>query len=91
MSLQEKSNVCFDCSKNFTFSAEERAPSGGGYANAPKRCSSCDTGTPSYGNYKNIQLGFHQKAISCYVCSVKSTKFVELKGRPVYCRDCYLK
>ena len=71
MSFQDKTLTCSDCSKTFTFSAEEQEQfQSRGYTNEPKRCPECrqarkaeryGNGGSSYGNsgssYGNSSYG----------------------------------
>ena len=103
MSLQDKTLECSDCSKAFTFSAEEQEQfQTRGYTNEPKRCPECRQARKSRQNrtdgdsYGNGGYGFAPRRqlfpAVCADCG-KSTEvpFEPRQGRPVYCSDCYRK
>ena len=103
MSFQDKTLQCSDCSKAFTFSAEEQEQfKSRGYTNEPKRCPECRQARKSerYGNssnsYGNSGHGFTPRRqlfpAVCADCG-KATEvpFEPSQGRPVYCSDCFRK
>ena len=103
MSFQDKTLQCSDCSKAFTFSAEEQEQfKSRGYTNEPKRCPECRQARKSerYGNssnsYGNSSHGFTPRRqlfpAVCADCG-KATEvpFEPSQGRPVYCSDCFRK
>ena len=103
MSFQDKTLECFDCEKNFTFSAEEQEQfQSRGYTNEPKRCLECRQvrKTQRYGNsgnsYGNGSYGYSSRRqmfpAVCADCG-KDTEvpFQPREDRPVYCSDCYRK
>src|SRR4030042_6517518 len=56
MSFQDKTLVCSDCAKSFTFSADEQEQfQSRGYTNEPKRCPECRQARKSerFGNSGN--------------------------------------
>jgi CxxC-x17-CxxC domain-containing protein len=103
MTFQDKTLICSDCGKSFTFSAEEQDQfQSRGYTNEPKRCSDCRMARKSerYGNSGN-SFGYNRSGYTpgrqmfTAVCSdcgkATSVPFEPRQGRPVYCSDCYRK
>jgi CxxC-x17-CxxC domain-containing protein len=103
MSFQDKTLECFDCSKTFTFSAEEQEQfHSRGYTNSPKRCPDCRqarksehnaNGGNSYGHSNSGYTPARQMFPTvCSDCGKQtSVPFEPRQGRPVYCSDCYRK
>ncbi len=103
MSFEDKTLECSDCSKTFTFSAEEQEQfQSRGYTNEPKRCPECRQARKSerYGNSSNGSgsgsYGYNpQRQMFPAVCSdcgkATTVPFEPRQGRPVYCSDCYRK
>jgi len=102
MSFQDKTLECSDCSKTFTFSAEEQEQfQSRGYTNEPKRCPECRQARKSERNrnsgssYGNSSYGAPRRQLFPAVCADcgKSTEvpFEPSQGRPVYCSDCFRK
>ena len=93
MSYEDKTLTCVECSKGFTFSAEDQEFfQSKGYTNEPKRCPPCrqakkaergDSGS-SYGPRREM---FPAKCAQCG----KDTQvpFEPRNWRPVYCSNCY--
>jgi CxxC-x17-CxxC domain-containing protein len=103
MSFQDKTLTCSDCSKTFTFSADEQEQfKTRGYTNEPKRCPECrqarkserNGGNSSSGGYSNYGSAPRRQLFPavCADCG-KATEvpFEPSQGRPVYCSDCYRK
>ena len=103
MSFQDKTLTCSDCSKTFTFGAEEQEQfHSRGYTNEPKRCPECrqarkarqygNSGN-SYGNDSRSYIPARQMfSTVCSECGkATSVPFEPRQGRPVYCSDCYRK
>ena len=100
MSYSDKTLVCVDCGKSFTFGASEQELfASRGYTNEPKRCNECREakrqqrggsfgGRDSYGSQR-------QRVLYPAVCATcgKDTQvpFEPRNGRPVYCSACYTK
>jgi CxxC-x17-CxxC domain-containing protein len=95
----DKTLNCVDCDEEFTFTAgEQQFFADKGLKNAPKRCKSCKT-------KKNDRIiavsqaytqGLHHErvevSVKCALCGIETTiPFRPTQGRPVYCRDCFLK
>jgi CxxC-x17-CxxC domain-containing protein len=103
MSFQDKTLTCTDCTKTFTFSAEEQEQfQTRGYTNEPKRCPECRQArkVERYGNngngYGNGGYRFSSPRqmfpAVCADCGKATTvPFEPSQGRPVYCSDCYRK
>ena len=96
MSFEDKTLQCSDCGASFTFSAEEQEFfQAKGFTNEPKRCPACRQsrkadryGDGGYGDRSPRQMF----PAVCAECG-KDTEvpFEPREGRPVYCRDCYIK
>ena len=102
MSFEDKTLTCSDCSKTFTFGAEEQEQfQSRGYTNEPKRCPECrqarktDQNRLGGNSYGNGNYGSTRRQMFPAVCSDcgKTTEvpFEPRQGRPVYCSDCYRK
>lgn len=96
---EDKTLVCVDCNEEFTFtSGEQLFFADKGLKNAPKRCKSCK-------QRKNERIAANgqsfgagavrmrvEVSVNCALCAVETTvPFRPTQGRPVYCRDCFLK
>jgi CxxC-x17-CxxC domain-containing protein len=91
--------TCIDCGEEFVFTAGEQLFfADKGLKNEPKRCRMCKakktdrlaTAVAAFGN------GLHRQrvevTVKCALCAVETTvPFRPTQGRPVYCRDCFLK
>ena len=90
---------CIDCGDEFIFSAGEQLFfADKGLKNEPKRCKPCKA-------RKNERIAVSMVAypqalarervevtVRCALCAVETTvPFRPTQGRPVYCRDCFLK
>ncbi len=103
MSFENKTLVCSDCGKEFTFSADEQELfESRGYTNEPKRCSECrdarkasryGSGGNSGGNSRYGYSAPRQMFPAvCAECGKETeVPFEPREGRPVYCSDCYRK
>ena len=90
---------CIDCGEEFFFtSGEQLFFADKGLKNDPKRCKLCKqkkneriaASTGTYGG----QPGRERVVVTvqCALCAVETTvPFKPTQGRPVYCRDCFLK
>ncbi|MBI4748710.1 MAG: zinc-ribbon domain containing protein [Acidobacteria bacterium] len=96
---EDKSIQCVECGSDFVFTAGEQLFfADKGLKNTPKRCKCCKikknerfnallSAMSTDGSRPRIQV-----AVECAQCSVKTTvPFLPTQGRPVYCRDCFLK
>ncbi len=94
MSFQDKSLQCSDCSKDFTFSAEEQEFfQTKGYTNEPKRCPDCRQARKSE-RYSSSGYGAPRQMfpVTCAECGKNTEVPFEPRGdRPVYCSDCFRK
>jgi CxxC-x17-CxxC domain-containing protein len=95
----DKLLTCIDCEAQFVFSAGEQLFfADKGLRNEPKRCKDCKV-------RKNERIAANMQAfgqafprervevsVRCALCAVETTvPFRPTQGRPVYCRDCFLK
>ena len=93
MALTDKTLVCRDCGKEFTFTTgEQEFFSAHGLQNEPSRCPECRAARrksrPGGGSGQPRQM----YTVTCASCGVETTVPFEPKnGRPVYCKDCYVK
>jgi CxxC-x17-CxxC domain-containing protein len=95
--FEDKTILCIDCNRDFTWSTGEQAfYRDKQLQNPPKRCKECKQA-------KNERLaaiaaaqasGVRQRievAVNCARCSETTTvPFYPSQGRPVYCRSCFL-
>jgi len=90
---------CIDCGVEFIFSAGEQLFfADKGLKNDPKRCKPCKikkndriaanlSGYPQQYPRQRVEV-----AVQCALCGVETTvPFRPTQGRPVYCRDCFLR
>jgi len=90
---------CVDCASEFIFTAGEQLFfADKGLKNEPKRCKPCKA-------RKNERIAANMQAygtafprervevtVKCALCAIETTvPFRPTQGRPVYCRDCFLK
>ncbi len=102
MSFEDKTLTCSDCTKSFTFGAEEQEQfQSRGYTNEPKRCPECrqarkaeqnKSGGNGFGNSNGYSTQRQMFPATCSDCGKATTvPFEPRSGRPVYCSDCYRK
>jgi CxxC-x17-CxxC domain-containing protein len=99
MSFQDKSIVCADCGKNFTFSAaDQEFFKSKGYTNEPKRCPDCrssrrnDRNKSTGGGGGSYGAPRQMFATTCSECGKATEVPFQPRGdKPVYCSDCYRK
>lgn len=88
--MEDKTLVCAECGKEFTFTAgEQEFYASRGLLNEPKRCPDCRT---SRRRERREGYGGSRPSYSvvCASCGQETTvPFEPTEGRPVYCRDCY--
>jgi CxxC-x17-CxxC domain-containing protein len=93
---QDKQLTCVDCGATFVFTAnEQQLFAERGYTNEPKRCLACRDSRrarrpagPAGGSNPDRQM---YPAV-CASCGKETqVPFEPRQGRPVYCRDCYMK
>ena len=95
---QDRALECIDCGEEFVFTAgEQHFFADKGLKNEPKRCKDCKA-------KKNERIlavsrayaqGIREQvvvSVNCALCGIETTiPFRPTQGRPVYCRDCFLK
>ena len=92
MALADKTLVCRDCGKEFTFTTgEQEFYLSHGLQNEPSRCPECRAG-----RRKERRGGYGQPrqmyTTVCADCGAETTvPFEPSEGRPVYCKECYTK
>ncbi|MCI0486308.1 MAG: zinc-ribbon domain containing protein [Blastocatellia bacterium] len=94
----DKMLICMDCGVEFVFTAGEQLFfADKGLQNAPKRCKSCKarknerimTARRRHQPHTRSRI---EAVVDCALCGVETTvPFKPTQGRPVYCRDCFLK
>ncbi|MFC2022243.1 zinc-ribbon domain containing protein [Chloroflexota bacterium] len=92
MALEDKTLTCRECGQEFTFTAgEQEFYSSRGLMNEPGRCPECRATRRrermgGYGNPRQVHPAV------CAACGVETTvPFEPIEGRPVYCKECYIK
>ena len=92
MALTDKTLVCRDCGREFTFTVgEQEFYSSRGLLNEPGRCPECRLARR---RERNSGYGGPRRVYStiCAACGVETTvPFEPTEGRPVYCKECYAK
>ena len=92
MALEDKTLTCRECGQEFTFTVgEQEFYLSRGLLNEPGRCPECRTARrrERSGGYGGSRPSY--PAI-CAACGVETTvPFEPREGRPVYCRECYVK
>ena len=92
MSPKDKTLTCRDCGQEFTFTVgEQEFYASRGLMNEPGRCPECRAarrreGRSGYGSSRGSYSAV------CAACGNETTvPFEPTEGRPVYCRECYMK
>ena len=90
MAFEDKTLVCKECGKEFTFSAgEQEFYAEHGFENEPVRCRDCR------GRRKRNREGGETRpmfTVTCADCGKETeVPFEPRNDRPVYCRDCFSK
>ena len=92
MALADKTLVCRDCAREFTFTVgEQEFYLSRGLINEPSRCPECRAARRSerrggYGDSRRVYDAI------CAACGKETTvPFEPREGRPVYCKECYVK
>ncbi len=92
VALEDKTLTCRECGQEFTFTVgEQEFYSSRGLLNEPGRCSECRASRrrERRGGYGDSRRDF---PVTCAACGAETTvPFEPREGRPVYCKDCYLK
>ena len=89
MEFQDRTLVCKDCGKEFTFTAgEQEFYKEKGFENDPVRCRDC------HGKRRRSHDGVNGERtmfqVTCAACGKETEVPFEPKDdRPVYCRDCF--
>lgn len=90
---------CIDCDEEFIFTAGEQLFfADKGLKNEPKRCKPCKL-RKNERIAANMQTFGHafprervEVTVKCALCGIETTvPFRPTQGRPVYCRDCFLR
>jgi CxxC-x17-CxxC domain-containing protein len=91
MAFQDRSLVCKDCGKEFTWTASEQEfYQKKGFENEPVRCPSCRALKKARMNDDRPQRQSFE--ITCAECGKTDTVPFKPRGdRPVLCRDCFRK
>ncbi|HLG17145.1 MAG TPA: zinc-ribbon domain containing protein [Blastocatellia bacterium] len=97
---QDKVLICIDCEEEFIFTAGEQLFfADKGLKNEPKRCRACKerkneliaANVHSYGQ-QPAHRDRVEVTVRCALCGIETTvPFRPTQGRPVYCRDCFLR
>jgi CxxC-x17-CxxC domain-containing protein len=90
---------CVDCGSDFIFTAGEQLFfADKGLKNEPKRCKPCKSRKNERiaANMQTYGTAFPRErvevTVKCALCAIETTvPFRPTQGRPVYCRDCFLK
>ncbi len=92
MSPKDKTLTCRDCGQEFAFTVgEQEFYASRGLLNDPSRCPECRTarrreGRSGYGGSRESYSAV------CAACGTETTvPFEPTEGRPVYCKECYVK
>lgn len=85
MEFQDKTLVCKDCGKDFTFTAsEQQFYADKGFQNEPSRC------PDDRAKHRSERQERPKTEVTCANCGRLTTVPFEPKGdRPVYCLDCF--
>lgn len=91
--------TCVDCDGEFVFTAGEQVFfADKGLQNDPKRCKPCKQrkneriAANVHGFVPGVPRERVEFSLRCALCAVETTvPFRPTQGRPVYCRDCFLK
>jgi CxxC-x17-CxxC domain-containing protein len=91
MDFAEKTLRCRDCNKEFPFTiGEQEFYSSHGLQNDPSRCPECRQERRRNRNGDNRPR--EMRVVTCAECGAETqVPFEPTEGRPVYCRDCYVK
>ncbi len=86
MAFQDKTLVCRECGKEFTWtSSEQEFYQQKGFTNEPVRCPECRQAKKA-----RMNNGGRQYEITCSQCGKKGSVPFQPRGdRPVLCQDCF--
>jgi CxxC-x17-CxxC domain-containing protein len=95
---KDKVLTCIDCGAEFVFTAGEQLFfADKGLKNDPKRCKPCkikknDRIAANVNAFSQQTRQRIEVVVKCALCGVETTvPFRPTQGRPVYCRDCFLR
>ena len=93
MALADKTLVCRDCGKEFTFTVgEQEFYSTHALQNEPGRCPECRSAHRKSRQGADPSQPRKMFKVVCAQCGTETTVPFEPRGdRPVYCRDCFNK
>ncbi|HEY8463626.1 MAG TPA: zinc-ribbon domain containing protein [Bacillota bacterium] len=96
---QDKTKVCKDCDREFTFTASEQEFfASKGFTNEPGRCPACRAARKEqsgYGRNRSSNGGYRNSGrqmyeATCQACGNTATVPFQPSGdKPVYCRACF--
>ena len=86
--FQDKTLLCADCGREFTFTAgEQEFYHEKGFENEPKRCRECRVNRR---NSRNGKAPREMYTAICARCSAETqVPFKPVEDRPVYCLECF--
>jgi CxxC-x17-CxxC domain-containing protein len=95
MDFQDKTLVCRDCGREFTFTSGERAfYAEKGFQHEPTRCKNCRAVRKGGAGPASSESGAGRMLypVTCSECGKETqVPFRPTAGKPVYCRDCFQK
>lgn len=91
--FEDQSILCVDCGAEFAWtSGEQEFFRDKGLKHAPKRCRDCKKAKSERIDAESAKSRRIEVSVTCDSCSVVTTvPFYPSQGRPVLCRDCFLK
>ena len=91
MSFEEKTLTCKECGQEFAFTVgEQEFYKAHGLQNEPARCPQCRAARRRSRSGEGRPRTMH--TVICAECGAETqVPFEPTEGRPVYCRECYLK
>jgi CxxC-x17-CxxC domain-containing protein len=91
MALSDKTLVCRDCEQEFVFTTGEQEFYTSRGFQEPSRCPECRSARRKERIVGHGQSGSSYSVV-CSACGKEATvPFEPKEGRPVYCRECYIK
>jgi CxxC-x17-CxxC domain-containing protein len=93
MAFEDKTLRCRDCGLEFVFTiGEQEFYSTHGLQNDPSRCPQCRTARRRNRSGEGGGRPREMHTVTCAECGAETqVPFEPTEGRPVYCRDCYVK